>query len=194
VLKQGKGPCGVFGIATVAGPAEKWANPRPGRGEYYVPLKFEALLDPTKGFLITKDGLRRLGVPASLLNTRKSGVRLRPVAIARVIDQIADEGGLTLDDFVQSINARKGQARGLTGPERKLVENAAMRQARQWLKAEGFKFIKDVSAVESCDFRAQRNGEEWVIEVKGTMGGPESILLTANEVALHRSSYPRNAL
>ena len=193
VLKQGRGPCGIFGIAVVDGPARKSHNPRPGGGKYYVPLKFETLLDPTNGFLITKDGLLRLGAAASLLNTQKSGVRLKPAAIASVIDEIADKEGLTLDDFVQRMNAAKGQGRGLTGPERKLVENAAMRQAGRWLKAEGFKF-KDVSAVESCDFRAQRNGEEWVIEVKGTIGGPESVLLTANEVALHRSSHPRNAL
>lgn len=105
---------------------------------------------------------------------------------------------LAIEDAVQSITAplkppRKGQGRGLTGPLRKLVEYEAMRRARQWLQDEGFKF-KDVSAVESCDFRAQRHGDELVVEVKGTTGGPESVLLTANEVALHQSAYPRNAL
>jgi len=68
-----------------------------------------------------------------------------------------------------------------------------MRQAEQWLTEQGFEF-ENVSAFDSCDFRAQRRGEKWVIEVKGTTGGPESVLLTANEVALHRSSHPRNAL
>jgi hypothetical protein len=68
-----------------------------------------------------------------------------------------------------------------------------MRQAQQWLTDKGFKWT-DVSATESCDFRAVRGGEEWAIEVKGTTGGPESVLLTPNEVALHRASHPRNAL
>jgi hypothetical protein len=193
VLKQGRGPCGVFGIAVVNGPARKSPNPRSGRGKYYVPLKFETLLDPTNGFLITKDRLLRLGAAASLLNIQKSGVRLKPAAIASVIDEIADKEGLTLDDFVQRMNATKGQGRGLTGPERKLVENAPMQQARQWLEAEKFGF-EDVSKAESCDFRAQRHGEEWVIEVKGTIEGPESVLLTPKEVALHRDRHPRNAL
>jgi hypothetical protein len=192
VLKPGKGPCGVFGIAVVDGPAQKSFSPSPGRGNYSVPLKFETLLDPTNGFLVTKDELLRLGAAASLLNTRRSGVRLKPAAIASVIDERADKVH-TLDDFVQGMNASKGQGRGLTGPERKLVENEAMRQARQWLEAEGFEF-KDVSKVDSCDFRARRRGEEWVIEVKGTTGGPKSVLLTANEVALHVSNHPRNAL
>ena len=68
-----------------------------------------------------------------------------------------------------------------------------MGHAREWLKAEGFTF-RDVSANDSCDFRAQRDGEDWIVEVKGTTGGPNSVLLTRNEVELHRSSHPRNAL
>jgi hypothetical protein len=87
----------------------------------------------------------------------------------------------------------KGQGRGLSGPARKAIEYEAMHRARQWLKDHEFKF-EDVSATESFDFRAQKGGQEWVIEVKGTTGGPSSVLLTANEVELHRRSYPRNAL
>lgn len=120
------------------------------------------------------------------------GAKRRNVAFAlrlKKIEQAIVPDALALDNIVQSIVAplrlRKGQGRGLSGPERRLVEIEAMRQARQWLTREGFKF-KDVSADESCDFRAERNGEKWVIEVKGTTEGPGSILLTANEVALHR--------
>ena len=113
------------------------------------------------------------------------------VAFAMRLEKI--EGAIIPDLLTLDYIARKGQGRGLTGPQRKLVEDEAMRRARQWLTDEGFKF-KDVSAVECCDFRAQRHREEWVVEVKGTTGGPECVLLTANEVALHRSSYPRNAL
>jgi hypothetical protein len=69
-----------------------------------------------------------------------------------------------------------------------------MKRARQWLKDEGFSSVRDVSARDSCDFRATRNGEDWIVEVKGTTGGPGSILLTRNEVALHRAGHPRNAL
>lgn len=87
----------------------------------------------------------------------------------------------------------KGQGRGLPAPLRKLVEMHAMDVARRWLKREGFTF-EDVSATQSCDFRARKHGEEWIIEVKGTTGGPGSILLTRNEVALHRQAHPKNAL
>ncbi|QDH75066.1 DUF3578 domain-containing protein [Brevundimonas sp. M20] len=87
----------------------------------------------------------------------------------------------------------RGQGWGLDAPSRRAVELRAMKLAEEWLSNQGFTFT-DVSLRDSCDFRAQRAGQEWVIEVKGTTGGPKSVLLTRNEVALHRSAYPLNAL
>jgi MrcB-like, N-terminal domain/Domain of unknown function (DUF3883) len=87
----------------------------------------------------------------------------------------------------------QGRARNLSPEARKAIENCAMARACEWLKSNGFDFI-DVSARDCCDFRARRDGEDWVIEVKGTTGGPGSVLLTPNEVNLHRSSHPRNVL
>jgi len=88
---------------------------------------------------------------------------------------------------------RNGQGRGLSAELRKVVEQEAMRRACEWLKDQNFTF-RDVSARECCDFRADRDGEGWVIEVKGTTGDLKSVLLTPNEVNLHRLSFPRNAL
>jgi hypothetical protein len=90
-------------------------------------------------------------------------------------------------------HAARGQGWGLDQAARTAVELQAMRVAEGWLADEGFAF-QDVSSTDSCDFRATRDGENWVVEVKGTTGGPKSILVTRNEVALHRSSYPKNAL
>ena len=87
----------------------------------------------------------------------------------------------------------KGQGRGLSAEERKAVEIAAMRHARRWLEQEGFRY-RDVSARDCCDFRASRGGEDWVIEVKGTTGRAGSVLLTRNEVELHRTTHPKNVL
>lgn len=86
-----------------------------------------------------------------------------------------------------------GQGRGLSPEARRAVELHAMARACEWLVAHGFEFT-DVSSRDCCDFRAKRGGEEWVIEVKGTTGGPGTVLLTPNEVELHRNSHPRNAL
>jgi hypothetical protein len=87
----------------------------------------------------------------------------------------------------------KGQGRGLSAGDRKLVESRAMELARSWLADNGFG-ATDVSATESCDFRASKQGDEWVVEVKGTTGGLGAILLTPNEIALHRRAYPKNIL
>lgn len=90
-------------------------------------------------------------------------------------------------------HVQRGQGWGLDAAAKKAVELRAMQVAEDWLAAEGFTF-RDVSSTDSCDFRAQRDGEDWVIEVKGTTAGPKSILVTRNEVALHRKSHPLNAL
>jgi Holliday junction resolvase-like predicted endonuclease len=69
-----------------------------------------------------------------------------------------------------------------------------MAAAFAWLHDTGFERIRDVHLTHSCDFIAQRNGVEHFIEVKGTTASLGSILLTANEVALHRSAHPHNIL
>lgn len=101
---------------------------------------------------------------------------------------------VALEAFISPLGrSSKGQGRGLSAAARKAVETAAMLRARKWLKEHGFR-SRDVSAHDCCDFRAKRNGEEWVIEVKGTTGRARSVLLTRNEVDLHRTCHPRNIL
>lgn len=87
-----------------------------------------------------------------------------------------------------------GQGIGLTQPERRAVENHAMAMACTWLASNGYDEIEDVSGSQSCDFRATRNGVDHYIEVKGTTASLGSILLTANEVELHRRIHPDNVL
>lgn len=91
-------------------------------------------------------------------------------------------------------SSRGGQGFGLSAAQRKVVEDRAMQLAKGWLEANGFEDIQDVSATRSCDYTAIRGGIEHVIEVKGTTAGFGTILLTANEVDLHRASNPHNVL
>jgi hypothetical protein len=128
----------------------------------------------------------------------------RPLArLYEAADQGGEPGSRSLESRILQEDVERyiaplrlasgGQGRGLSAEERKAVEVAAMRRAQEWLRQEGFAF-RDVSARDCCDFRAQRNGEDWVIEVKGTTGRAGTVLLTRNEVALHRASHPRNIL
>lgn len=86
-----------------------------------------------------------------------------------------------------------GQGYGLTHRERQAVERHAMEVVSDLLKGEGYA-VEDVSAKQPVDFLAGRDGEIVYVEVKGTTGPPGSVMLTANEVALHRKRWPHNAL
>ncbi|MEU7865321.1 DUF3883 domain-containing protein [Dactylosporangium sp. NPDC049140] len=51
-----------------------------------------------------------------------------------------------------------------------------------------------MGATESFDIIARNGTDELSIEVKGTTSLGESVILTRNEVDLHRKRYPNNAL
>ena len=105
----------------------------------------------------------------------------------------APEVETALQDIAKTVSpkARRrsvGQGRGLTTAERIAVERRAMAVAEDALRVAGFTGIEDVSRGESFDFAASRDGVPWCIEVKGTTSpSADAILMTAAEVALHRS-------
>jgi len=70
----------------------------------------------------------------------------------------------------------------------KTVENHAMSAVRRKLEADNWIEIEDVSASESYDCRCHRPGEELRVEVKGTRGPDEIVIVTDNEVVHARSS------
>ena len=86
-----------------------------------------------------------------------------------------------------------GQWGGLTAKQRRAVELRAMKVSKDWLRKEDYE-AEDMSSRKSYDFLALKDGEEWIVEVKGTTGDASAILLTKNEVAEHRARYPLNML
>ncbi len=85
------------------------------------------------------------------------------------------------------------QGYGLTGKERRVVELYAMDIAIEQLKSMGHK-TKDVSGNSSYDIKSSKDGVDYYVEVKGTTSGLGSVLLTYNEVELHKNVYPNNYL
>ncbi len=82
---------------------------------------------------------------------------------------------------------RRRQGFGLTASERKAVELRAMKLATEYLKGKGYQ-CHDTSSTESFDLLATQPGVEFKIEVKGTTSDLcDSILMTKNEVELHRN-------
>lgn len=90
--------------------------------------------------------------------------------------------------------ASSGQGFGLNAAERAAVEKRAMDEALAWLNSNDFTNVRDVHATHSCDFIAERGSVDHHIEVKGTTSSLGKIILTANEVALHKASHPSNLL
>lgn len=89
--------------------------------------------------------------------------------------------------------ARSGQGRGLSTPERRAVEHHAMARARDHFEMR-WDSVTDVSGSESYDLLCRRGNAELRVEVKGTTGGGDSVLLTRNEVQHARQHYPHVAL
>jgi Domain of unknown function (DUF3883) len=87
----------------------------------------------------------------------------------------------------------RGQGRGLNAEERRTVEQHAMGLAREHLRAQGHK-VTDRSATHAFDFEAEKDNTKVLIEVKGTTGRGESILITAGEVRAQRQAHPNNGL
>ena len=88
---------------------------------------------------------------------------------------------------------RGGQGYRLTKAEQQVVEAHAMAAARKHLEGLGWA-VRDVSGHESYDLACIRSGERMSVEVKGTTSLGESVILTRNEVLLHRREYPATAL
>jgi ATP-dependent phosphoenolpyruvate carboxykinase len=89
--------------------------------------------------------------------------------------------------------AQTGQAIGLSPRERRLVEDRAMHVASEWLTENGFEW-RDVHKKKPYDFEASKSGDQYIVEVKGTTGAPSSVILTKNEVQVHREQFPLNML
>ena len=85
-------------------------------------------------------------------------------------------------------NHGAGQGFGASAEDRKAIELFAMKQAKSWMKTAGFTKIKDCSGSKSYDFVAESDSRAWKIEVKGTTADRcDAILMTSNEVELHRA-------
>jgi hypothetical protein len=106
-------------------------------------------------------------------------------------------------DAVAAITQAAG--RDLTGPRRqgrsrlpqehkKVIEEHAVEVAMKLLEKKGFTNVKDVGKNHSYDIAAKLDGIDFYIEVKGTISLGEKVVLTKNEVLLHRQEHPNNAL
>lgn len=81
----------------------------------------------------------------------------------------------------------------LSHAERLAVERRAVDVATQYLEEQGYA-VKDVGAQQSYDLDARRGDEHIFVEVKGTTSDGDEVVLTKNEVELHREVTPSSML
>lgn len=87
----------------------------------------------------------------------------------------------------------RAQGFGLSPAARRAVEARAMDVATQFYEHNGWTVV-DVSNARSYDLVCSRGGQELHVEVKGTTGQGEKVLLPRNEVTHARKHYPNVAL
>jgi ribosomal protein L37AE/L43A len=86
-----------------------------------------------------------------------------------------------------------GQGFGLSAEQRRAVELRAMQLTRGLYERDGWS-LKDTSSVSPYDFYAEKGAERRFIEVKGTTGAGDSVMLTASEVQHAREHQQETAL
>ena len=69
-----------------------------------------------------------------------------------------------------------------------------MKAAIDYFNQAGWLNIQDVGDFASYDLTMVRDGLVHIVEVKGTTGFGDNIILTRNEVSVHKEYFPRNAL
>lgn len=111
-----------------------------------------------------------------------------------------DEPGeppLDLGSALALIDAAASPLRGsrlfrASAEERRAIETRAVEVTSAHLRGIGYR-VRDVGATESYDLHALHRGEVLKVEVKGTVGDGSEVILTRNEVQLHRS-FPNSML
>lgn len=119
----------------------------------------------------------------------------RSEVIFRHPSEREDEFAAELLAAAESIRLRATGRQGyLDSPEiRRAIELHAMKRAEAYFRRQGFE-VTDVSKRESYDLHCGRGDEILYVEVKGTQGAGDEILLTPNEVRFAQMNSERMAL
>ncbi len=190
----GRGPQVVVGWhATATIHAEYLDRPNHAYGVYNFSAAHHdcVLLPPDLRTWEVPKGRGALG-QSNVFYTREPDGRVRrPAWLQQVRRNVEDYAGPNLlsADPLRSferaldISPAAGQGWGLTAAERRAVEDAAMRRATAHFQKLGYR-VEDVHLRAPYDLYCTKNGESFRVEVKGTTGTADKILLTRNEVAL----------
>lgn len=106
------------------------------------------------------------------------------------INSVSDE---EISPALRPLRKSQGQGGHLNAQERRAIELRAMHVVQDHLSIK-WPRVEDVSATESCDFICYSNDSKLYVEVKGTTGNGDKVIVTRNEVALARAKSPNIVL
>jgi hypothetical protein len=163
-----------------------WRVPEDGQElERRVPVRYL----PTSGLPLWLDDPRHSAVlgELSVAKARRGTVfKVTPdqwERLARLVSCItpSTEEVTASEQLRYRSSGKGGQGFGLSAAERRIVEEHAMQAATRYFERD-WETVKDVSRDASFDLYCRRGAEELRVEVKGTTGIGEEIILTKNEV------------
>jgi hypothetical protein len=90
-------------------------------------------------------------------------------------------------------NRKQGRNR-LSAKENRAIEIHAVKLAIEYFKGQGWESVEDVGDKKSYDIHCSKGKDFLFVEVKGTTSFGNSVVITRNELLVHREQYPNNAL
>jgi Protein NO VEIN, C-terminal len=100
-----------------------------------------------------------------------------------------------LETIADPRKPRKRTGPRLSAVERRVIEQHAVTLTTAHFESASMGYmVEDVGKTESYDLRATKAGLVVKVEVKGTTSNGSEIVLTRNEVDVHKADYPANAL
>ena len=129
---------------------------------------------------------------------REAALRLRIIYDAQAIGRDLAPADQEEIEIAAVVSPGRGSGRrqgyGLPAAARRVVELRAMELAEAWLRGGGYA-VKDCSANMAYDLEASQGDTVLKVEVKGTTSDrADAILMTRNEVELHRNECGSTAL
>jgi hypothetical protein len=156
----------------------------------------EQVIDEPRQYLFTMDDFMLLNPSqSSLLGAILRKAKLKNLGFQILDNQVALE-------FLQELgypnstekDSNSRASFGLSAAENKVIEKHAVALAIEYLSSLGYGKIQDVGDSESFDLIAETSLRTLKVEVKGSTGPANNVILTKNEVFLQKNSFPDNGL
>ena len=139
------------------------------------------------------ESVKRCSVTSGGTRSQISMMRLDKNKIKSLLSDVDFPKNNNISKKQNEQRSNRGQGFGLTQPQKKAVELCAMKKTTEIYENQGWKIL-DKSATKPYDLLAIKGNKKKFIEVKGTTGEGESVILTHGEVKHANNHSNQSAL